>query len=109
MPEPIIPQTDTTNHAQDYWKVVPQKCHNLEPNIEEEHWRLASFKGEAVFLDVKIFEMIMMVVEGFSFSKAASEFGCTKSQLRKKLLKLKLKHIQNTKVSVDILADSNLK
>ena len=66
-------------------------------------------KREAVFLDIKTFEMIMMILEGFSFSKAAAEFGYSKSQLRKKILKLKHKHIQNTKVSVDILADSNLK
>lgn len=105
MPELIIPQTETTNHAQDYWKVVPQKCHNLEPDIEEEHWKLARFKGEAVFLDVKIFEIMMMDIHRFSFSEIAEACGITKAQVRKKLLKLKLKHIQNTKVSVDILAN----
>ena len=95
MSEPIIPQVQATNHQ--------------EYNLKDEHWKLACYKGEAVFVEIKTFEMIMMIMEGFSYSKAAAEFGYTKSQLRKKILKLKLKHIQNTKVSVDILADSNLK
>ena len=95
MPGQIIPQIQSTNHQ--------------EYDIKDEHWKLARYKGEAVFLDIKTFEMIMMILEGFSFSKAAAEFGYSKSQLRKKILKLKHKHIQNTKVSVDILADSNLK
>jgi hypothetical protein len=53
--------------------------------------------------------MIMMILEGFSFVKAANEFGYTKAQLRKKLLKLKIKHLQNSYVSPDMLVNSNLK
>jgi hypothetical protein len=115
MPELIIPQTETTNHAQDYWKVAPQKYHDEEADIddesdiEEEHWKLVRYKGHSVHMHIFTFDMLMMIVEGFSFAKAANEFGYTKAQLRKKLRKLKIKHLQNSYVSPDILVNSNLK
>lgn len=115
MPEQIIPQIETTNHAQDYWKVVPQKSHveeddiNDESEVVDEHWKLVRYKGESVHMHIFTFEMLMMVLEGFSFVKAANEFGYTKAQLKKKLRKLKIKHLQRSHVSPDILVHSNLK